>query len=258
MDGDRQSFHPRRPAVRKWHARQCWEEGDSPDRLAGDRELYKILSDSEFRGPDYDEFEAVLVDYGFAVIRAWARDRLLLTKCRERHVRGLPSDPGHLMDALSTSDIEELAIDIVAEAIIIFREESLVSGRWKPTGTASLRTFFVNRCLFSTPTPVRQLLTHRRAEITCLDDPDFSGTTSNTTPDIAEHAVSKLSATDFSAQVEDLLTEREYAVLGYKDQGMTSREIAAMMNTTPKAIANSADRARAKLRTTLGRGEWTA
>lgn len=258
MDGDRQSFRPRRPAVRKWHARQCWEEGDSPDRLAGDRELYTILSDSEFRGPDYDEFEAVLVDYGFAVIRAWARDRLLLTKCRERHVWNVPSDPDHLMDALSTSDTEDLAIDIVAEAIIIFREESLVSGRWKPTGTASLRTFFVNRCLFSTPTPVRQLINHRHAEIPCLDDPDFSSTAVSTSPDIAEHAVSKLSAEDLSAQVEDLLTEREYAVLQYKDQGMTSREIAAMMNTTPKAIANSADRARAKLRTIPGRGEWTA
>lgn len=260
MDGESNLRQFRRPAVQRWCDSQNRTEADSPDRLAGDRELHAILAANNFTGPDYTEFEAVLVDYGFAVCRAWARDGLLLTKCRERGVRGVPLDPDHLMGELAPADVEELSSDIVADAIIIFREQSMVGGRWRPTGTASLRTFFVNRCLFSTPGPAGRMLRHKRKqrEVCSLDDPDFTSHPDPSTPDIADDLVDSLAAADLVAQTPVQLTDRERTALRCHMQGMPAREIATTLGTTPKAASSCVYRAQTKLRQDPRWEEWTA
>lgn len=260
MDGESGLRQLRRPAVQKWCDSQNRTEADSSDRLAGDRELHALLAANNFTGPDYKEFEAVLVDYGFAVCRAWARDGLLLTRCVERGVRGVPVDPDHLMGALDPADVEDLSSEIVADAIIIFREQSMVGGRWKPTGTASLRTFFVNRCLFSTPGPVGRMLRHKRKqrEVCSLDDPDFASDPGPSAPDIAEDLVDRLAVAELVAQPAMQLTERERTALRCHAQGMPAREIAATIGTTPKAASSCVYRAQTKLRQDPMWEEWTA
>ncbi|WP_339017337.1 hypothetical protein R3O64_04055 [Corynebacterium hesseae] len=84
--------------------------------------------------------------YGFACIKKWILTKELLAKCREK-LDFVPNDEDVRLDLLTPDEVEEIAEDIVVESVLVFREDALVGGKWSPTGGASLKTFFVGRCL---------------------------------------------------------------------------------------------------------------
>jgi DNA-directed RNA polymerase specialized sigma24 family protein len=126
--------------------------------LTADNDVVKELRATGFAGQHYDVFKATLAAYGYAVIEAWIRRRLIyqLTAGRGRPVRCPDEIREHL--ARDTDDRQELAMEIIAEALKLFREHALVQGKWSPTGGASLTTYFVGAGIATFPNVFRAWL----------------------------------------------------------------------------------------------------
>jgi hypothetical protein len=123
------------------------KEARDVDRLQGDADMLLQLQLERYRGRAWNYFADVLARYGYAVLLSWAGRGLLLQKCREKGIRGLPREIG----PLDPDDAVELASETVAVAIHFFRTSVLMRNRWDPEGGASLRTFFIGQCLIRFP-----------------------------------------------------------------------------------------------------------
>lgn len=122
------------------------EAARSLDRLAADQDLVTSLGLQGYRGNDYAVFETELAKYGIAVIGGWIHRGLIFARCRQRGLGGLPPPLG---DALRDPDtVSELTGETVAKALVHFRTDVLLRGRWVSNGGATLKTFFVGQCLF--------------------------------------------------------------------------------------------------------------
>jgi hypothetical protein len=132
------------------------EEARQLDRLVADQDLVTRLGLQGFQGPEYDVFATELAKYGLAVIRGWLFRRVIFAKCRERGFGGLPEPPA---DALRDRDtVEELACETVAVALVHFRDDVLLVGRWVSSGGATLKTYFIGQCLIRFPNVYRRWL----------------------------------------------------------------------------------------------------
>jgi DNA-directed RNA polymerase specialized sigma24 family protein len=119
---------------------------EAAERLAADQDLVTSLGLQGYKGKDYTVFETELAKYGIAVIGGWIRRGLIFAKCKERGLGGLPQPIG---DALRDHDtVDELTGETVAKALVHFRTDVLLRGRWVSNRGATLRTFFVGQCLF--------------------------------------------------------------------------------------------------------------
>lgn len=149
--------------VQRWNGIQ--EIYSSPeDRLAGDRALYALLKEEGFKGANYEEFKAVLIDYGYGVVNGWAREGKLLAECRRKKVRGLPPDGFLFTESLARDRREDLVVDIVVAGIQRFTNDSMRGGKWSPDGSASMKTYFIGGCLFSAAGPLTALVQDLREE----------------------------------------------------------------------------------------------
>lgn len=92
---------------------------------------------------DWREFVEALVEYGYAVLVAWGVTDQIATKVRTVAGRSGSRVPERLR--LPEDDARGLAHELLVVSIENFRTKSL--RRWTPTGGASLRTFFIGRCL---------------------------------------------------------------------------------------------------------------
>lgn len=227
--------------VQKWVESQA--NANPSNRLAGDRELYDVLAEQNFSGPDYKEFELELITYGYAVIRAWIRDEKIIEKCTALRISGIPA--GLADFHLSETEILDLTTDIVVDGVDRFHRDSLVGKRWDPSGTASMKTFFIRRCLFSTPSPMKQIFRRKtqEKELLSLDSLEEKGTF--------------LAVDDSSEAVEnDMILLSLIGKLGTLDQEVfrlsyeeyKHAEIAKKLGLTPKAVGRRLDRIRSTLR----------
>jgi hypothetical protein len=118
-------------------------------RLLRDQQLVAQLAATGFAGTAYEVFKAGLASYGYPVIRAWIRRGQIfqLTADRGRPVACPDDVRDHLALPRGSDDRQELAMDVVAAALVFFREHVLLPGRWVPEGGASLTTFFTGTCL---------------------------------------------------------------------------------------------------------------
>lgn len=128
-------------------------EARNVDRLQGDSEMLLQLQLAGYEGKVWAYFSDVLARYGFAVVRAWLMRGVMVQKCREKRLKGLPQNG---LGPLPADDASELAGEIVAVAIHFFRERVLRPNRWDPRGGASLRSFFVGQCLIQFPSVYRR------------------------------------------------------------------------------------------------------
>jgi DNA-directed RNA polymerase specialized sigma24 family protein len=114
------------------------------------------LSDFDVASPEWRMFQNVLIEYGYSVFVGW-RITGQLRRRAAAHGRGgvfgLNKLPEGLL--LSREDAHDLASELMLVAIIRFREKTLMhpdpSRRWSVTGGASLKTYFVGRCLMELP-----------------------------------------------------------------------------------------------------------
>lgn len=128
------------------------------ERLA-DQDLLLTLQLNEFdeQSPEYQEFAKALAEYGYQVFIGWfvtgAVYRMAANHGGGRGVYGYRRIPEALQ--LDRDDAAGLAADLVMVSIARFREYTLMNPdpakRWSPTGGASIKTFFIGRCLMELP-----------------------------------------------------------------------------------------------------------
>lgn len=146
------------------------EASRSLDRLAADQDLITSLGLQGYQGRDYAVFETELAKYGIAVIGGWIRRGLIFAKCRQRGLGGLPPPVG---DALRDPDtIAELTGETVAKALVHFRTDVLLRGRWVSNRGATLKTFFVGQCLIRFANVYRAWHTKEQRKEALLDPHD--------------------------------------------------------------------------------------
>lgn len=114
------------------------------------------LSDFDVASPEWRMFQNVLVEYGYSVFVGWGVSGQLRRRAAAHGrggVLGLNKLPEGLL--LSREDAHDLASELMLVAIVRFREKTLIhpdpSRRWSVTGGASLKTYFVGRCLMELP-----------------------------------------------------------------------------------------------------------
>jgi hypothetical protein len=128
------------------------------DRIAQDHAHIEMLRTERFEGPNYELFKTRLAQYGYPVMRAWIRRRQIwgLTAARGRGVQCRDAVRDHLTRDLD--DRQELAMEVVAQALVFFREHALLAGKWMPQGGANITTFFAGACVAVFPNVCRAWL----------------------------------------------------------------------------------------------------
>lgn len=137
------------------------------DRIAQDHVHIEMLRREGFEGPNYELFKTTLALYGYPVMRAWIRRRQIwgLTAARGRAVRCREAVRDHLAQDLD--DRQELAMEVVARALVFFRKHALLAGKWAPTGGANITTFFAGACIAVFPNVCRAWLKEYEMDQNC-------------------------------------------------------------------------------------------
>jgi DNA-directed RNA polymerase specialized sigma24 family protein len=93
--------------------------------------------------PEWRTFGAALAEYGYAVLVAWGVTGALFVHGAKHG--GLSSVRVQKAGRLSEDEARALAVEVLFRALDKFRSRSLET--WSPSGGASLKTYFVGRCL---------------------------------------------------------------------------------------------------------------
>lgn len=214
--------------------------GNGVDRLAGDAALESRLRSVDFAGPEYEYFAGEIARYGYAVLRKWCRTGEIVPKCHAKRVRARALPDWVVSDADALDDIIQ---DIVSIAIVKFRDDVLVPGKWDPAKGASLRTYFIGQCLFRYPNARELWLNNHGREFAvaelheALDVPQGPG---------ADHDL--LRAVAVESTLRHLSDDRARLTFSLLAQGYTQDEIAAHLGTTRKAVERYVARERARQR----------
>jgi hypothetical protein len=117
----------------------------SPAERAADRRIVVALASVDFNADsaEWRDLARPLFEYGYAVLMSWAVSGML--PCRAAQYGGISRARVPEGLRLSTDDAHDLVMDVLMVALDRFREKSLPA--WDPSGPASLRTYFIRRCL---------------------------------------------------------------------------------------------------------------
>ena len=130
-------------------------------RLAADDELVRLLEWEGFEGPESEKLYTALMEYGHAVLGAWLKTGVALSRCREKRVRVPEGDLPRVLMA-DDAEREDLVANTVARAVVGFRETVLKTHKWSAARGATLKTFFVGQVLLRFGNEYRDWLTDRR------------------------------------------------------------------------------------------------
>lgn len=117
--------------------------------LEADAELIYKLMLGGYAGRDWDAFADVLARYAYPVILSWINKGTLVQRCFAKGLRA-PRLFRH-----KRADREDISRSIIAESIFVFRRDVLIPGRWNAGKGATLKTFFIGRCLMQYPNAYR-------------------------------------------------------------------------------------------------------
>lgn len=221
-------------------------EAEHLQRLAADYDLVTSLALRGFQGTEYDYFVHVLAKYGMAVMRAWMHRGLIFARCRDRGFGGLPSPaPGTFDDPVT---VDELANETVAQALVHFRSDVLLQGRWDYRRGASLKTFFIGQCLIQFANAYRRWWrAEQRRPKDVADIDTLTELDDRPVPSVEELVLDQVRVRDALQLVRDPRV-REALVL--RGAGLSNTEIGERMGVTEKTvermIANERDRMRGR------------
>jgi DNA-directed RNA polymerase specialized sigma24 family protein len=215
---------------------------DHVDRLAADFELVTELGWRNFQGPEYEYFQGELVKYGMAVLTAWIRRGLIFHYCKQRGYGGLPAAPAGAFD--DTGLVEDLVLETVGKALMHFRDDVLVKGRWDYRKGASLRTFFIGQCLIRFPNAYNDWRRHDLERLPVRPVREPLEYLERYDPSVEQLVVDQVYGDQILGQMKPL-DRRIFAMIR---EGMTQSDIAAELGITTKtverAVANQRDRMR--------------
>lgn len=221
------------------------EQADRIDRLAADYELVSDLALAGFKGKDWDYFTTELARYGFAVMRGWMRRGLIYARCQEQRVKGMPPP---LDRGFEDDEVEELANETVALALVHFRDDILMKKKWDYLRGATLRTYFIGQCLIRFGGVYRTWWNKERrfADLVTADDEFLAdlGLQHSTT---ATRAIDAVTAERALASIKD---PRVRYAMRKSAEGWTQAQISEVLGVTPHAvhrmIANERERLEAR------------
>jgi len=242
MATDRPDSEPLQPGNGLHGSLVKFEETSAAQELSRQADA-DILLELQLTGfdPDSDEwrtFARTLAEYGYAVFTAWGVTGLLRTKAAQfangQGVRGLAKLPEYLSLGLDDDDAHALAAELLPVAIEKFRTDSLMdrTRTWRADGGASLKTFFIGRCLMELPDVYQAWNRQDRHRV---GDGYLDARPVHVDDDLVDEA-----------PILELLDGDEVALAMFKlkAQGYSYEEIADMMETTVSAVRSRIHRAR--------------
>ena len=128
---------------------QASQAARSIERVSGDVEVINDLVVDGFTGPRWDAFAHILLAYSFQVITTWIRRGVIFEKCAQKRIRHFSGTPK--LRRFPHDEAEDLAQEVLQEAINHFRDDVLRPGEWNPRKGASLKTYFIGQCLHRFP-----------------------------------------------------------------------------------------------------------
>lgn len=232
----------------EWLRGERLPQGELEARLEADRELYAILRADGFTGANWDVFANEIARYGLAVIRSWLRSRQVFAKCAEKNAAA-PDLPQHVTD--DPVAVNSIADEVVALAIVKFRDNVLASGRWEPDrkgARATLKSFFIGQCLFQYANAARGWLKENANVTRLLAEHELAAATPLTMKPATDDLIRDVAA---AALRNGATNERAARILALDSLGYSRKEIADELAATPDTVASVLKRERARLRRTM-------
>ena len=197
--------------------------------------------------PEWQTLSSALIEYGYSVFKAWfvtgAVRQIAADHARGRGVLGLGKIPEGLR--LDDDDAHALAVELITASVEAFRTKTLMdpARTWRPTGGASLKTYFIGRTLMELPDAYERWWRAEKKPIRTMDLTD-DGRHSD---DPADHAAA-------ACRVDELLPDTQTRVMfELQQKGHSLDEIADMLTAagypqTEGSVRTRMSRARATAR----------
>jgi DNA-directed RNA polymerase specialized sigma24 family protein len=201
---------------------------ESRSRLRADTALRDLLEQSDFSGKAYAIFEEELARYGLQVMRGWLRGGFIFAQCGKA---GVPLE----RRAIPDGDHEDLAQEVVAAALPVFRQKALKEGGWRPDGGASLKTYFARSLCYQFATAWKKRLRNKDPAAApgrlVADPPEVA----SLSPGPAETYLMRDEIRRGLAEIPD---ERTRTAVVLAEDGYQHEEIAELMgpDVSPRAV----------------------
>jgi DNA-directed RNA polymerase specialized sigma24 family protein len=223
-------------------------EAEHLRRLEADQELMLRLAAEGFGGDAWRTLSNALAKYGYAVVRAWIKTGLIVSKCRSR---GLRIDDVLSEDPPARHEVADLTQEVVAEALVSFRDRVLARAVWNAGGGASLATFFIRMCLIKFPNTRRAWLRGRDRWGTPVSfDPSIH--LHPTVPSPEAQIIDDVTSNDATAALlEPVKDEVNRAIIRLRAEDYGIGEISEITGLSYKQVESRLYRARALLRSRL-------
>ncbi|MGH3869660.1 MAG: hypothetical protein ACRDQ4_26875 [Pseudonocardiaceae bacterium] len=201
---------------------------ESPERRQADLEIRDDLAQAGFCGPGWDRYAGELACYGYAVMMAWLKTGEIFSQCKTKGCSLGSPPPEWTID-----DRAELANETVALAINSFKQQALIAGKWTHNGGATLKTYFINACVFAFPNLYRKWLTDR-ASSQHLTSFEYDAVDRSRPPqDPGEIAVTQLYIREGFNNIPD---DRTKSAVLLQEMGYTYTEIGEILQISSRAV----------------------
>jgi DNA-directed RNA polymerase specialized sigma24 family protein len=213
----------------------AFDEAKRKERMADELIVERLRRTGFVDGPEWRLLACALVEYGYVVLVVWGCNGSL-----GRHAARYGGVSGRRVPAdlwLDESDAQALAAEVLLVATDKFRTSSLP--RWKPTGGASLKTFFIGRCMMELADVY--LAWHNREQRplplghSCVDD----GRHQNRSEDVVEARIMIDQLLDHDPGLREMLL--------LQADGYTLAEIAKRLGASESSVRSRIHRGRRQL-----------
>lgn len=208
------------------------------ERLKADHLLVTMVIEEGVGGPREAYLLQQLVQYARPVLKALLRDGRIFAKCSRLH-----RPVGDEISFLDWSDMDrdEIAHDMISDALPVFRKSVFEQRRWAPEKGASLATYFVNACALQFPAIYRKWNENRRRMVS-LEDEHIEALSDGRSVDPALQAVTQ----DRLARALGPVDPQIKNAVAYYAAGFTMKEAAERAGITEKRLEGALARLRKK------------
>jgi DNA-directed RNA polymerase specialized sigma24 family protein len=196
------------------------------ERLAADQRLVDVILTEGLQGPRHQQLERELIKYAVRVLDYLLRNGEIFSKASRL---GRPAGDSDAWLDFTDIDREDLARDMVADALPVFTRAVFEERRWSPRRGASLRTYLVNACVLQFSGLYRKWLGQRRAVPGGLEIDPGDG---NRMIDPARAVINHDEAMRAFSWLEDRQMQE---VLARRAVGFTAEDAAELAGLTPRA-----------------------
>ena len=233
---------------------------DAQQRRLADQRLRDALAAEGFVGPNYDRWKSEMTAYALSVLNGWLESGAVFEMLTERGIGLAMTEKQSRVLKDDKDEREGIVHEVVAQALVRFRERELVTGRWSAERGASLTTYFMEGAICNEfPNRFRawQRDFSRRGE-PCEDEvlePMCSGQQPNASISFPVAFDPGLTDPEWMVVSKDgcdailgKLSPRLARIFQYLADGYSHAEIAELESSTPAAITEAVGRVRRRFR----------